>query len=640
MTAAAAIRAPARRIEVDRWNLGLYLDRPPTQIPDRALQSGKNFRVKNGMVRNENMGWETFPAGGTAINLDGEQVLLIDSLFLRSGTQYLIFGNRYDLFRYDEVAGDLKYITPIYDDGQVTAAVYAAGPDETTITGSGTLWNTDPGDRNGLNNVEVGDQFHGWDGDYHTQAAADWARVKAVNSDTEIVVEGDVTAGFSNPSDYTIRQLFVGDNLDLWKAEVFPAFDTGAGLEDRWYATNGVDYVVRWRGPTIDPRGATRVDLGFSCKTLRRFKNMMLYANLVETSEEKPTAIRNSDVAFPEDVTNGLAAEIVPSEGIDPILELMQIGDVVVVYNERGINTLQFVGLPFVFVSRTAVPGIGPIASGAIADFGDFHEFIGADSGYRFNGVGIEPFGDQVLREALRAISPQRIPKTITHVDEENGETHWIIPSTTDETGDEGGPKDAYTSHYLEDVGNAPMPFSFRDLPATATGYYERQSQLTFDQVMTQWINTNFRWNDRFFEAAFPFNLFGDGNGYVFILGTTDSGHDGTQALDIASFVRGKRWPAIDGRRVGMVKRIEPFAKTRAGATAYGLVCSVYGADRKDGEASIQDAGVYNLTAAGERFVPVRGAGRYVELEFSFTGQQAPWEMSGFALEIVGMGTR
>lgn len=639
MSAAAPILAPRGRSEVQRPTLGVFLDRTPEQVPDRGLQDCLNVRIKNGQIRNENMGWETFPPGGDPINLDGEQGLLIAQFFQRSGAAFLLFGTRYDLYRYDEGALEVRYITPTYNAGQITAAVYAAGPDETTITGSGTQWATDPGDRNGGDNAIANDMLHIGADDEDDPGAA-WFRVKQVNSDTELVVDGDATAGFPGTFDYTLRQRFTGDNLDLWRDEIFPAYDTGSGLEDRWYATNGVDNVVRWRGTTLDPNGATRVNLGFTCRVLRRTKNIMLYANLEESGEAKPQSIRSSDVGDPEDVTNGLASEFVPSDGVDPIVDLLPIGDVVAVYNQRSINTIEFVGDPFIFVSRTAVSGLGPIAAGAIVDFGDFHEFLAADSAYEFNGVGVEEIGSQVFREVLRTISPNRQDKILTHIDEENGEVQWIIPRTTDGSGSDGGPRQAFTAHYLEEVAEQDyVPFTIRELPATATGFFERAATLTWDLVLTEWRNTNFRWNDKFFEAAFPFNLFADESGFIYVLGTSDAQHDGAQQLPIRSFIRTPRRAAIDGDRVGVAQKVEPYAPRRASAD-YDLTVRLYGADRLHGDVSLLEEGAYDLTHAGERFVPFRSGARFVELEFETNGIIRPFELDGWAVTVVAAGSR
>lgn len=636
---AAPLLAPRGRQDVLRPTLGLFLDRPPIQVPSRGLQSCLNVRIQNGQILAEKMGWSPFPSSASPVNLDAEHVLLIENFLLRSGAQFLLFANRYDLFRYDEGALAVRYITPVYVVGQVTAAVYAAGPDETTLTGTGTAWATDPGDRNGDTNALVNDQVH-IGSSTQSDPASTWFRVKQVNSDTEIVVEGDATAGFPGSFDYTLRQRFTGDNLDRWMAETFPAFDTGGGLEDRWYVTNSVNNVVRWRGTAIE-NFATRVNLGFTCKILRRFKNMMLYGNLLEAGEAKPQSIRNSDVAKPEDVTNGLASEFVPLESDGDLQSLLSLGDTLTAYAEDSVTTMEFVGDPFIFVSRTVVSRIGVIAPGAIVDRGDFHEFLGSDAAYRFNGVGVEELGSQVFREVIRTLSPGRLPKLSTHIDEENGEIQWIVPLTSDDGDSTSGPDRAFTEHYLELMSEREdTPFTFRDLPATATGYFERTSSLTWNQILSQFQNTTFRWNDKFFEALFPFNLFGDENGYVYILGASESQHDGTQTLPILSVVRTARRAAVDGVRAGMVKRVEPFARRRLAATDYTLTVRIMGTDRVHGVSSVLDAGEFDLTHAGERFVPLRAIARYVELEFETNGEAEPWDLDGWASTVVAAGSR
>ncbi len=42
---------------VRRPNLGLYFDRHPLDIPDRAFSAGLNFRIKDGAVTNINIGY-------------------------------------------------------------------------------------------------------------------------------------------------------------------------------------------------------------------------------------------------------------------------------------------------------------------------------------------------------------------------------------------------------------------------------------------------------------------------------------------------------------------------------------------------------------------------------------------------------
>lgn len=630
---------------------GLFLDRPVERIPSQGLQECLNVDINRRSIVNENMGWEPFPVGGKGaspagvpINLDSEQVLLIDELIFRDGNSDLILGNKRDLFYFNPTpsVNDVRYITPVYVTGTVTGVAYSAGPDETTITGTTTLWNTDPTDRSGLNNVIAGDYLH-IGSNAQNDPTANWYLVKSVASDTSIVVEGNATADFTGPSDpYTIRQCFRGDELDVWSYETFPAFDTGSGLEDRWYATNGVDYVVRWRGQATDTF-ATRVNLGFECKIIKRFKNMMLYMGLSESGETKPQSIRNSDVGSPENVTTGLASEFVASEGVDAIIGAAQIGDLLAVYNRYSINVLQFVGDPYIFLARTAVPNRGLLASRGLIDFGDLHQFISEDRAFEFDGTRIRELGSQLMRQVISSISPERTTKLIAHINEERGQVHWVVPMTTDATGTLGGPVRSYTEHYEDtfSLGEERLyPFTMRDLPATAIGHSDRSTRLTWAEVVQTWASTGHRWNSRFFEASFPYTIFGDENGYVYVLGTTNVKYSGSTASSLLpAYFRTARKEVVDGDYVGVVKRLVPFCPRRESAS-YVLGVALYTADRFGGSRDAPVSQSYALDHSGTHFLPFRKSGRYAEFLFITFLADQPWEVQGWSIKTLAAGNR
>jgi len=630
MTAPAAVQAtiPKERREVATpLNLGVFLGRPGIHVPKGGMVDCLNVRVKEQAIRNENMGWDTFPIGATPINLDNNQPTLIDQFFTSGGSQTLIFGTIYDLYRFDQINDDVKFLTPHYDTGTTTNIAYnGAGPDDSTVTGNGTLWATAVLSRD---NARAGDYIHFGDANYVTQDSS-WYEIKSITDDTHLVVHGDASAEATGA--YTIRQCFDGGVFDKWSTETF--MNALPAAEDRWYATQGTDPPVYWNGSDLT---AVRFDPGFTCRVLRLHKNMLLYGNMLESGKNKPSSIRNSNVANPQDVTTGLASEFIATDAIDGLLEMIPIGDMMTAYHERSINLLQFVGLPFVFVIRTAVPGIGPIATGAITDFGDFHEFLAADAAYEFNGVGIEEVGSHVFHEVLRRMSPDRILRTITHIDEESGESHWIVPQISDGAADEtAGAKIAYTEHYLENATlhgqGGFVPMTIRDLPATATGYFERSTTLTFADLVVEWQSVNFRWNDRWLETTYPFNLFGTEDGYIYVLGaSTDQIEGASTAVAVESYGRFRRFPVIDGERKGLVRRVTPFALERPGAAA-DLKISLYGADAAHRLPVLLQSQDFALDYSGNRFASFRKMTRYAEIQFGTNALGGHFEVAGYAV--------
>lgn len=717
------------RREILRPNLGLYLDRSPILVPERALTSCHNVRIKEGSVRVENMGWEPFitseeavsaealgdqtgvvsvafqlanapikpgslfisdallynstgtdtritdydgllgtvfaGVGGTGVSgtidystglvtlsllvalfgattadytyfsarqLNGP-ILLIDQFFLRSGAQALIFGTPTDLYRYDDGTDDVVFITPRFDTTSSSGVQVSITDATTTLSFSGSGFTVDdirPGDY-----IVIGS-------DEETDPDADWLLIDSVDAGANTAeLAATWNGGTQTNVDFTVRKIFTADNDELWSSETFP--DAQPDNKDLWFATNGTE-MVEWDGSAnmvtalqgngeLGAAGANV--LGFTCKVLSRYKNMMLYADLTESGERKPQTIRNSAITAPKNVTTLEASEFLVGDGVDTILEIIPLGDSVVSYSSRNVEVVQFVGLPLNFVTRTAITGLGPLAKRGVIDFGDYHEFLGPDVGYRFDGVSISEHGGQVFREVLRQVDPNRLVRTLAHIDEENGEVIWAVPLTTDAG---IGPEIGYTEHYLEDVRQSePTPFAKRDFPATATGFYEQAETLRFNDLVLQWPEYNFKWNDRAFAAAFPLNLFGTADGEIHKLGTVGN----QNGLAIEAWARFSRKPAGDGRRKGIIKRIEPYCRQLPLAT-YDLGVILWTADQGSGDLVHAGQYLYDLAQAptSRRFVVPRKAGRFVEVEFATTGRGRDWILDGFAIEAVQGGER
>lgn len=598
---------------VVRPNLGLWLTAPLIDIPDGALSDGHNFRISNGRLSNLNLGWSrfgTFQLGITTPGgVEGDPVTLIDGFFDRDSNQTLIFGTAKFLFKYVDDA-TVELLNRVYSTG--TVSVTNGSP---TVTGAGTTWST---------NLAVGD-FISVGSPSENDPTATWYEIASVDTDTQVTLVDNYGGSTAGAAAYTGLKAFTGDLTTPWETVTF--LHEGVADEDLWIATNGVDDIVTWNGadPTVISAG-----LSFKAFHLCVFKNMVLYFAITESGEFLPTQLRNSDVGFPLDVSGGLASAFTVHEGSDELAAAIPLGDSLIAYSERHIHVLDFVGDPFVFVIRTGVPNIGPITGRLVGDFGDTHSFLGPDAQYDFDGVTVKEAGNQVWRAVLRQRDPQRTLHAFSHFDEENGDLIWAIPLLGD--GATSGPGRAFVEHYLEETKGDISPISSRDFPFTATGFFERQSSLSWDDISDQWQDMNFRWNDIFFSAAFPFNLAGDVDGFVYTFGTTQTG-DGDL---LVSHVRAPRRPLGDTRMRGLLRRVYPFAtqftdltlqvRTRLSDSAAGPVTVV---DQVDFPLDMDDGG---------HFATIHRRGRFYELEFGTSGTQ--WELAGWDVDISAGGRR
>ena len=597
-----------RTVEL-RGSLGVYLDRAPIAVPRGGLSNARNCRVLRGHVVRRAMGWQPYFDG----QLNGP-VTLIDQFELRDGTRLTIFGTPTDLYQFD--TGAVAYLTPRYETGTATWTIGGV-----TVTGGGTSW---------VANVKVGDEIHLGDSG-ETDPDAVWYPIEEVTDDTHVKISGATFPDNGLALPYTIRQKFVGTLKDIWNTEVF--YDAQPEDVDFWYATNGVDDVVRWDGNATQV--TRRPALGFKCDWLAQLNGMMIYGNLLESAERKSNVFRSSVIGVPEDVSGDGAAEQNGTDIADHLVAGIPLGDVLVSYGRKSRTLLQFVGPPLYWVLRTVSRNRGVVSGRAIVDRGDHHEFIGQDGAFRFDGVRDEEFGGQVFREVVKKIDLNRLEQTIGFQDLEAAEVLWIVPHTDDGDPETAGPTTAYTEHYLEPVGRNPVPVMIRDLPATAIGEVYRDESLRFDDVVGDFASQDYAWNDRFFQAEFPSKLFGTVAGEVMELGFDDS----KAGEPLVAFARFARIPVADGIYRGLVRELEAVVENLPAAT-YPLTVRIYAADRAEGGSTLEATVLTDLTGVGERWKRPRVLARFIDVEARTDEELQGWSLSGIRLLTRDSGRR
>lgn len=595
-------------------NMGLYFDRPPISVDPRALQDGLNFRVKEGRLQNLSIGWARFQPN---IQLNGP-VLLINDFFMRGGEDILILGTATDLYRYSPLSGgSVHYITPTYNTGLAAAA-------GTAVTGSGTAWSTTT-----PRPVEAGDEiFFGSDIEADPNAA--WHVIQSVNSDTSLTLAA--SAGTVSSLTYTIRLKFRGDITNIWSYDTF--LNAAPENEDEWFATNGIDLPVFWNGT-----GQTALFLNnnFTAKSLRVYSGVMCYFNIVQGGTNLPTTMISSDAEQPK-VTNGtgLSTQLIVHSDAGEIYNSEKLGSTLVVYSKNVVTLIQFTGDTTVFVLRQISFDKGVLAPRAFSTFPSFHEYLGPDTMYHFDGATISPVNTHVFRQVLSQQDPVRAKQSYAIRDEQNGEVFWVIPSTVDPGSgtNDAPPSQAFVEHYLEQVGaQVPTPISKRTFPFTATGSFARQSGLTWDQLVLDWQQYNFRWNDQFFAASFSQSIGGDVNGKLYVF----NGAQDADGVALPSFVKFGRRATYDGRMRALVTRVYPFAETFANP----LLVTVNLADYAGGPAVITAQFTWDQSEPeGLFFTPVYRVGRYIDLQFGTAGPTQPWVLDGYDMDIGGGGNR
>ena len=617
--------AKKRDTAVLQPNLGLYLDRPPLYVPERALQDCLNVRIQNKAINRQNIGYGPFPDGAAQpLNLDSKPVVLIDNFFPRDGGQFLLLGNTTDIFLYDEATETVEYLTPRYEVGSVDVTNGSA-----TVTGSATAWTGE---------LKAGD-FISIGASGRNARTDTWYEVDAVASATSLTLTTSYAEATATTQAYTARRTFTGDMQDYWETALFfSGIGHTVGADgDRWYGTNGVDRPIAWEATTDQVYFPDFGDVK-RCRAFATSKNILMLINIgLDTGENRPFSVRTSAIGIPEDMVTLEASEFIVHSGADDLLTAFNLGEGLAIYGQRSITLTQFVGPPLMFVFRNIMSGVGARSGRAVADFGDFHKFIGPDAQYVFDGISVQEVNSHIWQDAIRQTSPQRTRLISSHFDEERGELIWVLPLNSDSNTDSGPPEKAFVEHYLEEPGTD-VPFDVhtkRELPATAWGFFERLTTLTFDQLAGAWEDQNYRWNDQFFQGAFPFNVMGTATGALYILGTRDS----ADGVPMTSFARFGRVPIGNIRNKGMVRRVYPMVETLPSAT-HNLTVRLYTTDAPGGNVVPEYAGEFPMTQAGNHFLSPRIMARYVELEVRTHEAGHIFSLLGYDLDIAPGGER
>ncbi len=583
--------------------LGLYLARRALDVPLRGLVDGDNFRIQEGELTNQNIGYQS-----TSVpNLDGHPVMEIFQFRTRELGDLTVFATTVNLYNWDGT--DLVYINPIYATGTIEVALGT----ETTVTGTGTLWDTGT-----PKNAKAGD-FIAFGAADENDPAATWYEIASVDSDTQLTLTTAATVQAALTT-YTIRKVYTGDLDDTWEME---PFINGPANTDWLYMTNGKDTITRWDGAGPSVYSA----VGFTCKHLAAAFNQMLYANIVQSGNTLPVDMINSNIGDPEDVSTGISEQFKVHDDAGEIQRMLPLGDVVVIYSKRNVTLAQFAGDPLVYIFRKAVSDAGPVSSRLVLDFGDYHEFLSTDAMYRFDGASITPNSDHIWKTIIRNLDPSRVHQSHAFIVEEQGEAMWAV-TQADDSGD--GPEKALTEHYIEQLNrNNEVPYSRRNYPFLSTGIFNQQSTLTWNEIADAWDDYSGSWNDIFQIANFPLVYAGDAEGNIFQInsGVTADG------VALNSFVRFGRRPSGDGNKRGLIWRVYPYARDINGTQA-DLNVYLHVADHAQGTTTEWGPFPFSLALPeGEHFVTPRHRGRFFEVEFRMNSTSGSYGINGYDYE-------
>ena len=363
------------RIPTGNLSLGLRKDIPEYMVPPNGLIDCHNVWINKRCLEVVD-GWIPWEGRTTPVPDCQGPMALVDELNLLSGTNIPIFGTAADLYR-RSAFGELEFITPNYTTGTVTATNGSK-----TVTGSGTGWSS--------SNVVVGHRITIQGGVWYTVADIDYP-TQTITLDRNY--EGTGGSGLS----YEVRMTYRGVINTKWSAEVF---------KDHFLFIEPGTFLQEWDG-NADHRATTVVQ--YSALGVFTFKERPIIYSTVEGGVNYQQRIRWPDAGTYDSWTVQVGSEagyMDLTETPDWIMAAARLSDYGVIYKERSIHMIAYVGLPYVFQRREIVSGVGLLGPKALVNLGSEHIFMGPDNFYVFDGSDVERIGDPVWREVFDVMDP------------------------------------------------------------------------------------------------------------------------------------------------------------------------------------------------------------------------------------------
>jgi hypothetical protein len=395
---------------------------------------------------------------------------------------------------------------------------------------------------------------------------------------------------------------------------------------DNFIITNGLDTPIYWDGVlstmAIIP-GINDMEGGithFQADCLINYKNYLIFGNTTEDGTHFPQRIRwcqLGDMTKWKNNTDGTggAGWLDLSEGVDWVQNMKLLGDYLIVYKERSIEILSYVGGDDIFSLRPAVQGTGLLAPKAIIDLGTEHIFIGPDNIYSFDLIEPKIAGDNISNEFFRLLNPSKADLTTGFFIEEIPEAYFVFVSVDSP---DGYPDKALI--YNTDT----KAWSIRDLPMTAFGYYNLQEDRTIDSIEETIDSILWEIDSSTTLANAPINICGDKNGNLYVL----DGHN-ANGNDIDGYAVTKLYDFGDP---GILKRLMRIQLMISREGPYNLEVTVGTADNVDEPITWHPPYYMKLDKTYPPWVDIDLTARYFIIKFRTQHKDEPFKITGYKM--------
>lgn len=428
---------------------------------------------------------------------------------------------------------------------------------------------------------------------------------------------------------------FVDDGTT--RTEITGTAPTGA-IDDRWTGgtlagylvmNNGVDLPQTWDGNTANNLTALSAwDTNHRAKFVRCWRNYIFAGDITETATRYPYRFRWSNAAEPGTLPTAYAAaagndagEVDIAETPDLLIDALPLGEMLVVYKQRSMFAVRWIGGNQVFQIDRLPGEYGMLARGCAAQTPMGHVVMSVGDVILHAGAGVRSIADgRVRREIFDNLNTSNPSRSFVVTNLQKSEVWVCYP-----TGAAAACTKAAIWNWNTDT------WTFRDLPNATygvSGQANNSDTETWTTTTPTWTTVTRTWAMGVYAAQETRLLMCHTTPYLSVVdnGQTDLGSTYTASAERT----GMHLDAPDKRKLcrGLWPRID-------GANGAQISVSVGAAEAPDSSPVYQAAQTFVVGTSNK--IDALVSGRYLAVKFE-SESQARWRLRGFELDVAPLG--
>jgi len=394
------------------------------------------------------------------------------------------------------------------------------------------------------------------------------------------------------------------------------------------------------------------------CKALRGYKDFLLALNVNKAGVEYPTMIKWSDVTpyntvpatWDETDQTRSSGENILSDTQTEIIDGLTLRDDFIIYCDKSIYKMQFVGSPFIFSFMKIYDDEGIINANCVVEVAGVHFVFGNSDIYMFDGTARKSISaGRVRNKVYERLNKNLISKCFVSHDVTNKQVYFCYNTTNDEVKypNADSCNEAVVYNYVSDT------WSFCDIANAVSGTMSiLQKGKTYDDAVTgalsyedfsgSYMSTEGQRNDALVFLHRPST---DDNITQYKMTALDFIQDGLVAYSIDTEMETTPFVSkanidmdeltdLEGRK--MIRKITPqsFVKN----TENGSIYFQFGSHEFPSNSPVYDPSqTFDSSTAYK--LDTRMNGRYLSFKLE-TDKKVDFEISGFDLDVVPQGRR